>query len=85
MEKNNKGKEIDKGWTCDLIPKELVIATYLAKEQQAVQDKQAEIETFQAEYAELEEEHTGEEGVLADATNDNVDCSLKDRKFPIVN
>jgi type I restriction enzyme M protein len=71
IEKNNKGKEIDKGWTCDLIPKELVIATYLDKEQQAVQDKQAEIETVQAAYAELEEEHTGEEGVLADATNDN--------------
>ena len=71
IEKNNKGKEIDKGWTCDLIPKELVIATYLAIEQQAVQDKQAEIETLQAEYAELEEEHTGEEGLLADATNDN--------------
>ncbi|WP_264558988.1 type I restriction-modification system subunit M [Flavobacterium sp. N2270] len=71
IEKNNKGKEIDKGWTCDLIPKELVIATYLAKEQQAVQDKQAEIETLQAAFAELEEEHTGEEGLLADATNDN--------------
>uniref|UniRef100_UPI00404B5167 type I restriction-modification system subunit M n=1 Tax=Flavobacterium sp. TaxID=239 RepID=UPI00404B5167 len=71
IEKNNKGKEIDKGWTCDLIPKELVIATYLAKEQQAVQDKQAEIETIQAAFAELEEEHTGEEGVLADAINDN--------------
>ncbi|MCO6163685.1 type I restriction-modification system subunit M [Flavobacterium sp. NRK F7] len=71
IEKNNKGKEIDKGWTCDLIPKELVIATYLAKEQQALQDKQAEIETLQATFIEIEEEHTGEEGLLADATNDN--------------
>jgi len=25
LEKNNKGKEVDKGWTCDLIPKELII------------------------------------------------------------
>jgi type I restriction enzyme M protein len=29
MEKNNKGKEVDKGWTCDLIPKELIINKFI--------------------------------------------------------
>lgn len=71
IEKNNKGKEIDKGWICDLIPKELVINKYLTREQLAVQVKQTELELLQIELTELEEEHTGEEGLLADATNDN--------------
>lgn len=71
IEKNNKGKEIDKGWICDLIPKELVVNKYLTREQLAVQVKQTELELLQIEITELEEEHTGEEGLLADATNDN--------------
>lgn len=71
IEKNSKGKEIDKGWICDLIPKELVVNKYLTREQLAVQVKQTELELLQIELTELEEEHTGEEGVLAEATNDN--------------
>jgi type I restriction enzyme M protein len=71
IEKNNKGKEIDKGWICDLIPKELVVNKYLTREQLAVQVKQTELELLQIEITELEEEHTGEEGLLAEATNDN--------------
>lgn len=71
IEKNNKGKEIDKGWICDLIPKELIVNKYLTREQLALQVKQTELELVQIELTELEEEHTGEEGLLADATNDN--------------
>lgn len=71
IEKNNKGKEIDKGWVCDLLPKELIVNKYLTREQLALQVKQAELELLQIELTELEEEHTGEEGLLADATNDN--------------
>ena len=71
IEKNKKsGKETDKGWTCDLIPKELVIAKYLAAEQQELQDIEASIESAQAEITGIAEEHTGEEGVLSEATND---------------
>lgn len=70
LEKNNKGKEVDKGWTCDLIPKELVIQKYLAAEQQAVHDAEAELESIQAEMLQYEEEHAGDEGLLSDATND---------------
>ncbi len=70
LEKNKKGKEVDKGWTCDLLPKQLIIDTYLAKEQQALQAVEAELETIQANSAELIEEHAGEEGLLNEATND---------------
>ncbi len=71
IEKNKKsGKETDKGWTCDLIPKDLVIAKYLAAEQQALQDVETNIESIQAEITGLEEEHAGEEGILSEVVND---------------
>ncbi|MCC6702634.1 MAG: type I restriction-modification system subunit M [Fluviicola sp.] len=70
LEKNNKGKEVDKGWTCDLIPKSLVVQKYLSAEQATLQDLNSELESLQAEIAQYEEEHAGEEGLLADATND---------------
>jgi type I restriction enzyme M protein len=71
IEKNKKsGKETDKGWTCDLIPKSLVIDKYLATEQQALQDMEASIESIQAEITGHQEEHAGEEGLLNEATND---------------
>tara|TARA_R110000751_G_scaffold84717_5_gene169341 strand:- start:17143 stop:19566 length:2424 start_codon:yes stop_codon:yes gene_type:complete len=71
IEKNKKsGKETDKGWTCDLIPKQLVIDKYLATEQQALNDMEATIESLQAEITGYEEEHAGEEGLLNDATTD---------------
>ncbi|WP_371393400.1 type I restriction-modification system subunit M [Tenacibaculum maritimum] len=70
IEKNKKGKEVDKGWTCDVLPKQLIIDTYLAKEQQALQTVEAELESVQAKSTEWIEEHTGEEGLLQEATND---------------
>jgi type I restriction enzyme M protein len=71
IEKNKKsGKETDKGWTCDLIPKQLVIDKYLATEQQALMDMEATIESIQTEVTGYEEEHAGEEGLLSEATND---------------
>ena len=71
IEKNNKGKEVDKGWTCDLLPKSIIIANYFADKQAAIQQLEADKESTEAELTALEEEHTGEEGLLADATNDN--------------
>ncbi|MBM3160390.1 MAG: type I restriction-modification system subunit M [Bacteroidetes bacterium] len=70
LEKNNKGKEIDKGWTCDLIPKELVVKKYLQVEYQNLNNLESELETTQSEIAQFEEEHAGEDGLLSDATND---------------
>ncbi|SCY40976.1 type I restriction enzyme M protein [Nonlabens sp. Hel1_33_55] len=70
IEKNSKGKDIDKGWTCDLIPKQLVIDKYLASEQETLNDLVSQLETKQAEITTYNEEHAGDEGLLNDATND---------------
>ncbi|MCG2741135.1 MAG: type I restriction-modification system subunit M [Syntrophaceae bacterium] len=66
IETDKKGKEKDKGWTCDLIPKPLVVARYYAKEQGAIDQIGAELEGVSAKLAELEEEHGGEEGAFAE-------------------
>ncbi len=71
IEKNNKGKEVDKGWICDLLPKNIIIAEYFADKQAALQQLEADKESTEAEISNLEEEHAGEEGLLADAANDN--------------
>jgi type I restriction enzyme M protein len=64
LETDKKGKQKDKGWTCDIIPKPLIVERYYAKEQAALEAKQAELEAATASLAELEEEHGGEEGFL---------------------
>jgi type I restriction enzyme M protein len=64
VETDKKGKRKDKGWACDLIPKPLIVARYFAKEQSALDAKEAELEVTVASLAELEEEHGGEEGAL---------------------
>jgi type I restriction enzyme M protein len=64
VETDKKGKTKDKGWACDLIPKSLIVAHYFAKEQAAIDAKQAELEAATASLTELEEKHDGEEGYL---------------------
>ena len=70
LEKNNKGKEVDKGWTCDLIPKELIIKKHLSTEQTELNDLHSSLESVQVEISQFEEEHAGDEGLLSEATND---------------
>ena len=64
LETDKKGKARDKGWTCDLVPKRLIVARYIAAEQSALETKQAELEATTAHLTELEEEHGSEEGLL---------------------
>jgi type I restriction enzyme M protein len=64
IEKDKKGKERDKGWTCDLVPKSLIVARYFAAEQAAVAGLEAQLEGIAAEMTTLEEEHGGEEGAF---------------------
>ena len=66
IERDKKGKEKDKGWTCDLVGKPLIVARYFATEQAAIVTLAAELETVTGQMTELEEEHGGEEGVFAD-------------------
>ncbi|GAA4336225.1 type I restriction-modification system subunit M [Flaviaesturariibacter amylovorans] len=56
-----KGEKIDRGWTCDLVPKALLVAHYFAAEQEVIDAKEAELESTLASLAELEEEHSGED------------------------
>jgi type I restriction enzyme M protein len=66
IEKDKKGKEKDKGWTCDLIPKALIVARHFADEQEAIDQLAAELEAVTARLAEMEEEQSGEDGAFAD-------------------
>ena len=66
IEKNKQGKDVDKGWTCDLVPPELVINRYFLKDKKALEQLQSEKENIAAQISELEEEHSAEEGHFAD-------------------
>ncbi len=66
VETDKKGKEKDKGWACDLVPKALVVARFFPKEQAELDRLTAELEAASAKKTELEEENGGEEGVFAD-------------------
>jgi len=65
------GKQVDKGWVCELIPKPLIVARYFAKEQAAIDQLAADLETVTARLTELEEEHGGEDGAFADVDKIN--------------
>ena len=83
QETDKKGKTKDKGWACDLVPKNLIVARYFAKEQAALESKQAELEAATAALAELEEEHGGDEGylgVLEKIAKAEVNARLKEIK-----
>ena len=63
---NKAKKMIDKGWTCDLVPKGLVINRYFETEKKAITDLETEKETIASELTELEEEHSTEDGYFAE-------------------
>jgi type I restriction enzyme M protein len=66
IENDKNGKEKDKGWTCDLIPKALIVARYFGEEQAAIDQLGTEQEGVTARVAEMEEENSEEDGVFAD-------------------
>lgn len=83
IEKDKKGKEKDKGWTCDLVPRSLVVARYFPKEQAAIDALTAEAESLAARLTELEEEHGGDEGAFSELEKINkasVTARLKEIK-----
>ena len=80
IETDKKGKEKDKGWACDLIPKLLIAARYYAKEQAAIDQLAAELESVSAKLVELEEEHGGEDGAFSELDKANVAARLKEIK-----
>ena len=64
--KSKAGKETDKGWECELVPKALVIDRYFNTEKKALEQLEADKEAIAAQLTELEEEHSGEDGYFAD-------------------
>jgi len=81
IETDKKGREKDKGWTCDLVPKALIVARCFAKEQTALDELTTELESITARLAELEEEHGGEEGAFSEldkVNKANVTSRLKE-------
>jgi type I restriction enzyme M protein len=83
IEKDKKGREKDKGWACDLVPKALIVARYFAKEQAAIDQLRAELDSITARMTELEEEHGGEDGAFSEmdkVNKGNVTARLKEIK-----
>ena len=83
VETDKKGKQKDKGWACDLVPKPLIVARYYAAEQAALDGLAVELDSASARIAELEEEHGGEEGAYAEldkVNKANVAARLKELK-----
>ena len=71
-----------KKYKVDLIPPALVVARYFATEQTALETLQAAQDSVARALEEFVEEHTGEDGLLADAANDKgtvTKASVKER------
>jgi type I restriction enzyme M protein len=76
-------KTLDRGWTCDLIPKNLIVARYYAKEQAAIDQLSVDLEAATSAIAELEEEESGDEGGFTEldkVNRANVTARLKEIK-----
>jgi len=78
VETDKKGKQKDKGWACDLLPKPYIVARYFAAEQAALDAKQAELDAVASQLAELEEEHSGDDAVFSGFDKINA-AAVKDR------
>ena len=57
IETDRRGKERDKGWVCDLIPKGLIVARYFSEEQAAIDQLVVELDSVTARLSEMAEEH----------------------------
>lgn len=78
LEADKKGKTRDRGWTCELIPKPLIVARYYAREQADIDALQAELDAAAASQTELEEEQSGDDGIF-NGYDGITAASVKDR------
>lgn len=62
--------EKKKSWDSELIPKALAISRYFAEEQEAINELENQKEQLEQELEGLIEEHSGEDGLLEEVTND---------------
>jgi type I restriction enzyme M protein len=86
LETDKKGKTKDKGWACDLVPKELLVRQLFAGDLELIEGFRAQLEEASSRLAELEEEHGGEEGAFSELDKVNkavVNARIKEiRKDP---
>ena len=64
IQETKKGKSIDKGWACDLVPKELVISHFFKSESDSLQDLEAKLVELEEEISVFEDEQNQEGGVF---------------------
>ncbi|MDD2475953.1 MAG: type I restriction-modification system subunit M [Dysgonamonadaceae bacterium] len=80
---NARKKMVDKGWTCDLVPKELVANRYFEAEKEAIANLESEKESIASELAEMEEEHSVEDGYFAElekVNKTNINARIRELK-----
>jgi len=76
--KTGQKKITDKGWKCDLIPKELVIDKYFVADKNKIELLQSELESVQNEMQALDEENSGDEDLFTDARSEAGKINKKD-------
>ena len=72
--------QLDGKRNTDLIPASLIVARYFSAEQAAVEQVEAERDTVSCQMEEMDEEHGGEDGLLADARTDKGKLTAKSVK-----
>jgi len=80
---NKQKKMVDKGWTCDLVPKELITNRYFKSEKNELDSLEAEQERISSGIIEITEEHSGEDGYLSlldRVSKTNVNKRIKELK-----
>jgi type I restriction enzyme M protein len=68
--KDGKEKVTDKGWACDLVPKDVLVARFFTKEAAEIAEAEAERERVAADMLAMEEEHGSEDGLFAELVED---------------
>ncbi len=66
LEKDKKGKTKDKGWVCDLVPKELLVRKVYAGDMEMIKVLRIELDEASSSLTELEEENEGEDGAFGE-------------------
>jgi type I restriction enzyme M protein len=66
------GKTVDRGWACDLVPKDLLVQHHFSAEQAKLDKLVVKLESTQTSLTELEEEYSGDDSVFSgfDKIND---------------
>jgi len=83
IEKNSKGKEVDKGWTCDLIPKEIVIDEFFKNLKGEIEELEEQRDEIERQMNELLEENSGEDSIFEEVKNDNGNVIKKELEAKI--